>query len=73
MRITHLATFFIVGALFFVTMFNAAAGNYHIAAAYFTAGCSWIIVACYEYNERVFERAIQEIVRKQFSKPHSDE
>ena len=73
MRLAHIASFFILGAAVFLAVVMLLNQQYDSMFAYLTAACSWFIVACYEYNERVFERAIQELVRKQLSKPQSDE
>jgi hypothetical protein len=73
MRLVHIVSFIILGASVFLAFVALLNRQYDLTFAYFVAACSWVIVACYEYNERVFERAIQEIVRRQFTKPPSEE
>jgi hypothetical protein len=73
MRLVHIVSFIILGASLFLAFVALLNRQYDLTFAYFVAACSWVIVACYEYNERVFERAIQEIVRRQFTKPPSEE
>jgi cytochrome c biogenesis protein CcdA len=41
--------------------------------AYLTAGMSWIVVASYEYKERIFDRAIAALVAKYGEKQEDDE
>ena len=64
MPLYHVGTFAILGACFFLASTTFFEHNYQLMFAYLTAGFSWVVVAAYEYNERVFNRAIQEIVRR---------
>jgi hypothetical protein len=73
MRLVHIVSFIILGASVFLAFVALLNRQYDLTFAYFVAVCSWIVVACYEYNERVFERAIQEIVRRQVSKPPTED
>ena len=73
MKLVHIVSFIILGASVFLAFVALLNRQYDLTFAYFVAACSWIVVACYEYNERVFERAIREIVRRQVLKPPSEE
>lgn len=71
MPIAHLGTFLILGATMFLATINLLEQNFQLMFAYLTAGFSWIVVASYEYRERVFDRAIAALVQKY--KVESDE
>lgn len=73
MKLLHIATFVIMGVAIFLSVTNLLNSNTQMAAAYFTAAASWFIVACYEYNERVFDRAIQALVKKYTTDPPPEE
>jgi hypothetical protein len=64
MPIAHLGTFLILGATMFLATINFFEQNFQLMFAYLTAGFSWIVVASYEYKERVFDRAIAALVEK---------
>lgn len=73
MKLHHIATFFIMGVAIFLFTTSLLADNMQMAIAYFITAASWFIVACYEYNERVFDRAIQELVRRYTTNPPPEE
>ena len=64
MPLYHIGTFLILGASMFLATINFFEQHYQLMFAYLTAGFSWCVVAGYEYNERVFERAIRELAKK---------
>lgn len=64
MPLAHIGTFFILFASIFVATFYMFDQQYHLMFAYLTAGISWVVVATYEYRERVFDRAIAALVQK---------
>ena len=64
MPIAHLGTFLILGASIFLATVYFFQQDFSLMFAYLTAGMSWIVVASYEYKERVFDRAIAALVEK---------
>lgn len=73
MKLHHIATFAILGVAIFLSVVNFLNGNNQIAAAYFGTAASWFVVASYEYNERVFDRAIRELARKYMAQETDDD
>jgi hypothetical protein len=65
MKLAHIASFAILMTSVFMAFLSLLNGQYELTFAYTTAACSWVVVACYEYNERVFERAIRELIKRQ--------
>lgn len=64
MPLQHFLTFAILGAAFFLATVSFLNQNFSLAFAYVMAGCSWFVVAAYEYNERVFSKAVKELLKK---------
>ena len=73
MKFNHTMTFVCIGAFGFLTSYYAMAREFHIAMAYSMALVGWVVVACHEYQERVFDRAIQALVKKYMTNPPPEE
>ncbi len=73
MSLQHILTFAVLGVCFFLATVSLFNQDYSVMFAYITAGCSWIVVAAYEYNERAFSRAIVELLKNKDLHTDSDE
>lgn len=73
MTLSHTTTFFIMFAFALLSLVYLYEGDYLVVVAYASALASWVVVACYEYNERVFNRAIQAIIAKYAAEEAKDQ
>lgn len=64
MKVNHILTFCVIGAFGFLSSYFLMADHFQTSIAYFMAMIGWVAVASFEYQERVFERAIKIILKK---------